>query len=586
MKAILKYGWIFLLIGGLSSCVASKQSKSAQSIRPVVEKESLSPKQQQKFNYFYLEAERLKLKGDVDDAFELYQHCLEINPTSAEALSALAQFNFYLKNDSLGVAYMEKAVGYEPDNYWYCQNLAGVYQQHNKNDKAIALLKKMLVQFPDNEEPLMALRDIYLQNKDYRNVVDMLNQLEKREGKSEEISQGKLQMYLLLNDNKNAYSEIEGLANEYPDDSRYKCLLGDVYLSTGKKKEAYDIYQKILIGDPHNEQTLMSMMNYYSTTGQKVLFEQQMNTLLLDNEVSVDTRMDVMRQFITNNEQNGADSIKVVSMFEKLMKMDTTDTQMPMLYSQYLIAKSMDKKVVPVLEKIIGIDPTNVPSRLQLLSYAIKDDDYKRAIAICEPALQATPDIVEFYYYLAIAYVQSGDQQKAQDVCIKGLTKVNDQTDKSVISNFYSIIADVYHSKNMYNEAYAAYDSSLVYKPDNVGTLNNYAYYLSEGNSNLDKAEEMSYKTIKAEPNNDTYLDTYAWILFQKKKYSEAKIWIDNAMNNGGNKSNIETEHCGDVYYMNGLKEEALKYWIKAQEMGNQSEVLKKKIEEKKYIAK
>ena len=33
----------------------------------------------------------------------------------------------------------------------------------------------------------------------------------------------------------------------------------------------------------------------------------------------------------------------------------------------------------------------------------------------------------------------------------------------------------------------------------------------------LDKAEEMSYKTVKAEPNNSTYLDTYAWILFVKR---------------------------------------------------------------------
>ena len=134
-------------------------------------------------------------------------------------------------------------------------------------------------------------------------------------------------------------------------------------------------------------------------------------------------------------------------------------------------------------------------------------------------------------------------------------------------------------------EAYAAYDSSLVYNPSNIGALNNYAYYLSVERRDLDKAEEMSYKTVKAEPNNSTYLDTYAWILFEKGNYAEARIYIDNAMKNDGEKSDVIVEHCGDIYFMTGDVEGALKYWKKALEMGSESKTLKQKIEKKKYIA-
>ncbi len=571
MKIISKYISItLLLLGGTISGYAGQ----------------LTQRQWQKFNYFYLEAERLKLNGDVDGAFELYQHCLKINPNSAEALSSLAQFYFYLKNDSLGLQYMEKAVNLEPNNYWYCQNLVGIYQQQNKYNKASLLLKQMISRFPNNEGPILALKDIYLQNKDYKNAIDILNQIDKRDGKSEETSQEKLQIYLLLNDNKKAYAEVEDLVNQYPDNTNYRCLLGDVYLNTGKKKEAYDIYQGILNHDPHNEQALISMINYYSTSGQNNLYEQEMDTLLLAKDIDIDIRMDVMKQYIANNEQSGKDSTKIISMFDKIMNIDTTDTQMPMLYSQYLISKNMNKQVRPVLEKIIKIDPTNVPSRLQLLSYAISDDNYKKAIEICEPAIQATPDIVEFYYYLAVAYGQSGDSQKALKTCKDGLTKVTDQTDKKIISDFYGIMGDTYYTLKNSNDAYAAYDSALVYQPDNVLALNNYAYYLSEGNKDLDKAEEMSYKTVKAEPQNNTYLDTYAWILFKKKKYNEAKIWIDNAMKNGGDKSDIEVEHCGDIYYMNDLKDEAVGYWKKSIDLGNKSKTLVNKIEQHKYMEK
>ena len=120
-------------------------------------------------------------------------------------------------------------------------------------------------------------------------------------------------------------------------------------------------------------------------------------------------------------------------------------------------------------------------------------------------------------------------------------------------------------------EAYAAYDSALVYNPNNIATLNNYAYYLSVERKDLDKAEEMSYRTVKAEPENATYLDTYAWILFEKERYTEARIYIEQAMRNGGDTSQVIVEHCGDIYYMLDEKDKALEYWKKAEGMGSQS---------------
>ena len=124
-----------------------------------------------------------------------------------------------------------------------------------------------------------------------------------------------------------------------------------------------------------------------------------------------------------------------------------------------------------------------------------------------------------------------------------------------------------------------------MYNPSNITALNNYAYYLSLERRDLDKAEEMSYKTVKAEPNNATFLDTYAWILFEKGKYEEARIYIDNAIKSEEEKSSEVLEHCGDIYFMTGDAESALKYWQQSLELGNDSEILKKKIEQKKYIA-
>ena len=275
----------------------------------------------------------------------------------------------------------------------------------------------------------------------------------------------------------------------------------------------------------------------------------------------------------------------VKMLYEAGVKMSMDDPQIPMLYSQYLLSKNMEQEAVPVLEQVVDLDPTNKAARLMLVSAAVKKEDYKQIIKVCEPGIEATPDALELYYYLAIAYHQAEQGDSVLSVCNRALEHITPDTRKEVISDFYSIMGDIYHTKKQMTEAYAAYDSALVYNPSNIGALNNYAYYLSVERRDLDKAEEMSYKTVKAEPNNSTYLDTYAWILFEKGNYAEARIYIDNAMKNDGEKSDVIVEHCGDIYFMTGDVEGALKYWKKALEMGSESKTLKQKIEKKKYIA-
>jgi Tfp pilus assembly protein PilF len=151
-------------------------------------------------------------------------------------------------------------------------------------------------------------------------------------------------------------------------------------------------------------------------------------------------------------------------------------------------------------------------------------------------------------------------------------------------------MGDIMHQKGMDREAFAAYDSCLVWKDDNIGCLNNYAYYLSEKGVRLDEAERMSYRTIKAEPKNATYLDTYAWILFMQKRYNEAKTYIDQTLEYDNDSSAVLLEHAGDIYYHTGDVEEAVNYWRNAYDCtaddDARKQLLERKIKHKKYLKK
>ena len=575
--------WLLVAVWTLVSCGTVKNAKEKPAV--VLAQSSLTPEQQRKYDYFFLEAMRLKEKKDYASAFGLLQHCLDIHPNAASALYEVSQYYMFLRQVPQGQEALEKAVASAPDNYWYSQGLASLYQQQNELDKAITLLEQMAVRFPGKQDPLFNLLDLYGRQEKYDEVISTLNRLEKHMGKNEQLSMEKFRIYLQMKDDKKAFQEIESLVQEYPMDMRYQVILGDVYLQNGKKQEAYDVYQKVLAAEPDSPMAIFSMASYYKQTGQEGLYQQQLDTLLLNKKVTPDTKVNVMRQMIVENEQADKDSTQIIALFDRIMKQEQDDPQIPMLYAQYLLSKNMEAESVPVLEQVVDLDPTNKAARMMLVGTAVRKEDYKQIIKVCEPGIEATPDALEFYYYLAIAYNQAEQPDSVVSICKRALEHTTADSKKEVVSDFYSILGDMYHTQKQMKEAYAAYDSALVYNPSNIGALNNYAYYLSVERRDLDKAEEMSYKTVKAEPNNATYLDTYAWILFEKGNYAEARIYIDNAMKSDDEKSDVIVEHCGDIYYMTGDVDGALSYWKKALEMGSESKTLKQKIEKKKYIA-
>ena len=576
--------WLLVAVWTLVSCGTVKSTREKPAV--ALAQSSLTPEQQRKYDYFFLEAMRLKEKKDYASAFGLLQHCLDIHPNAASALYEVSQYYMFLRQVPQGQEALEKAVANAPDNYWYSQGLASLYQQQNELDKAVTLLEQMVVRFPAKQDPLFNLLDLYGRQEKYDKVISTLNRLEKRMGKNEQLSMEKFRIYLQMKDDKKAFQEIESLVQEYPMDMRYQVILGDVYLQNGKKQEAYDVYQKVLAAEPDNPMAIFSMASYYKQTGQEELYQQQLDTLLLNKKVTPDTKVGVMRQMIVENEQADKDSTQIIALFDRIMKQEQDDPQIPMLYAQYLLSKKMESESVPVLEQVVDLDPTNKAARMMLIGAAVKKEDYKQIIKVCEPGIEATPDALEFYYYLAVAYNQAEKPDSVISICKRALEHTTADSKKEIVSDFYSILGDMYHTQKQMKEAYAAYDSALVYNPSNIGALNNYAYYLSVERRDLDKAEEMSYKTVKAEPNNATYLDTYAWILFEKGNYAEARIYIDNAMKSeGGDKSDVIVEHCGDIYYMTGDVDGALTYWKKALEMGSESKTLKQKIEKKKYIA-
>jgi len=517
------------------------------------------------FNYFFIEAEIQQQKGNYDGAFDLLQHCKDIDPKSPELNYKLGQYYTMLKEDSIADAYFERAAAEDPDNGTYQETVAQTYIKKGNFQKAIEAYEDLYAHDHDRSDVLEMLTRLYMQTGDYKNAIATLDRLETAEGKNEKISVAKTQLYAESGDDKGAYREICALAEEHPNDLNYQVLKGDFLMQKGKYKEALEIYEQVLKEEPENNSARLSMLNFYKIKEDKEQYDIWQKRILRSDKTDTETKLTMLRDAVLENAKEGGDSSKVINMFKDVLQVEQKTPDMLLLYSLYLSSvKAPKDTIAQVLQEVLKVDRESSTARGQLIQYAWEDKDYDKIIELARPATEYDSENMSFYYYMGLGYYLKNDLDNALNTFRQGVSVINQQSDPALVSDYYSIMGDILQAKGNSKEAYAAYDSCLQWKDDNIGCMNNYAYYLSVEGQQLDKAEQMSFKTIKEEPKNATYLDTYAWILFKQKRYAEAKTYIEQALDNDTTHSSEVIEHAGDIYANNGETEKAVEMWTKA----------------------
>lgn len=502
------------------------------------------------FDQFFLEAMIQRQKGNNAAAFDLLRHCQELNPKAPEVYYFLAQYYSALKNTEKSVDCFKKAAALQPDNVTYMETLAQIYIRQQDFAQAIPVVEKIYERDKERLDLLEMLFQLYQQVGRNDKAVEVLNRIEAIDGKNERISMAKSEIFTRQGNKKGAIAEIKALAQKYPNDLNYMALYAETMMMNGQVKKALKVYDQILQQEPDNNRVLMSLRTYHQALGHQTVADSLTERVLLNGNATSEERVHLLRQEIAACEQEGGDSTRVLQLFRKMLARPQSDEDMALLCASYMNAKQMPKDSISrVLEQALAIAPDNSMARLQLVGYAWEKEDMDRVVSLCQDARQYNPDEMAFYYYQGIAFYKQEKLDEALSAFKNGIGVIKDDSNPEIVSDFYAVMGDILHQQGQAEEAFAAYDSCLVWKEDNIGCLNNYAYYLSERGERLSKAEEMSYKTIKAEPKNSTYLDTYAWILYMEKRYAEAKIYIEQAVQNLDEKqdNSVILEHADKI---------------------------------------
>jgi len=558
--------------------VMAKDNKTSQS-----QEENI-----RKYNKFYLEAICQKAMMHYAAEQELLEHALKYNPQASETIYELAVLRAQnpLYSEEVTDSLFQLALALDSANSQYRWELARHKLTIGKLDEAVPLLQALTKDKALRYNAFTFLSTIYERQGKDSLLLCTLQRWETEEGGDENISLGKYRALSRLQRHDEALRQADTLCMNYPQNDYFPILRAESYLNKGDTVRALKENEKIMSVSPENGYSQLFLVHYYQLSGKKNALVKEVEKVIMNSKQDMEARVQFMTNYIKSHK--GKEEYKIDSLFRCLLDQPMEEAGLMNLYTSYLAQKnSPDSLFAPIMHKMLEIDPSDRQSRLREVWSLFQKRKYAEAVASCETGLKYDKTQILLYILGGNSCMILDEKEKALKFFEEGRPYVNNTSEKETVSDYFSAYADLLHEMGKKKESYAMYDSSLVYNPSNVSTLNNYAYYLSLEREHLEKAKEMATLAIKYTPDEATYLDTYAWVCFAMKDYDNARIYIEKAIKllSGGRTDSSVYEHAGDIYIQLGLTTEALDAWKKAKELNGDSKILDQKIKLKKYIA-
>lgn len=548
----------------------------------------LKEKNARKAEYYYLEALRQKQMGKLDAAVDNILRCIGLDATKPSYYNELANIEMKLGNVGASKRFVAKSVAIDTQNVWTREALAGLYLTNKEYEEAARTYADLATFNPKNSEYYYyAMAQIYTQLEKWDDALDAWNKLEGVSGLNSKISLEKFKIYIRQNQEKKAFKEMDKLIDANPAEPLYQSLKGDLYMAADKPKKAEKVYKNVLKSFPNDPKATTHLAIYYITIGKKKEGWTLVHSSLNDKNVEFEDKKTMISELVQ-------DSVVFASLdttlFTDLVKNYPDDEFPYLIYSSYLLDNN-DTTGFDYLRKALELNPKYEDSWGLLINYLMQRNDTLEAINACREALEQFPENYNLHYTLGVCYqlINKGDSAVTY---FSNAYRLVREADPATASNIMCSVGDVYSFMEKRKEAYAAYDTALALNENNILVLNNYAYALAVEGKELSKAERMSGIAVQANPNNASFLDTYAWVYFRQGNYMLALMYIEQAFRNGGSLSAELHEHYGDILFKTGDTTKALEFWksaLELREKGTNEKVdiinkLRKKIETKNYI--
>jgi len=575
--SFLKYILLFISTGLFYPCAFAQKE-----IGDTVAATSLSPAS--KADDVYFNAVKAKMLDDTARARQQFEAFVIDKPNVSDAYYELARLYHANKNTDRAEEDIKKAIDLDNSNKWYKEEFASILGDKTDYAGAAKIMASLSDSEPEDPNYPIIAAEYYEHAQMFKEAITYLDKALAIGGPDEDLQMQKVQTYLDMNKVNDAAGVVEQMIAGDPKNGKYYKELGDIYDNNKMPDKATQVYKRAVKTIPDDPAVQLGLAEHYLVLGDTASYFTYVRIAVINKRLDAETQLDVLRTYIQSLPNNNDSVLKAqcIPVIWELVAQHPADAQVLAFYGELLELNNQRDSAMIEFKLSLAYTPSNFNLWTKVLESYTGRQDADSLIKYSEKAIRLFPTQAVTYFYNGIGYYNKKETDKAIK-SLKRAIEFEPETKPDVLATMYATLADIYHETKQDALSDAAYESSLKFQPDDAVVLNNYSYYLSERGQKLAEAEKMSKRSLALKPGEATFMDTYGWILYQTGDYTNAKTYIQKAIDMAGTKVDATLyDHLGDVYYKLKDKDKAIQNWKLAKEKGAEDPKIDKKISEGK----
>ena len=551
----------FLMIDTEIKAQISLFKKERSSDKKIIQNE----KDTYKYKYHFYSAIKERSTGNIDYAIDHFKKCIELN--SIESLPYYELSRMYLHQDDFqsSLEYAKRAVELQNKNKWYLENYAHNLFKNTLFKESHKVFEELILIDEFNEDYYINLALSFLYSQNYSKAIETYNRLEKIKGINRFTSLEKYQIYLETQNYIKASEELERFLDEFPLEYDVYKMLSDLYVLSNNLEKSFQVLKSLSEIDTSMGAVDLILSDLYLQKNDTQLYYHHLSRGFKSRDLSSTIKIEKFIPILTTLDDNLYDLDVISQLAQSLVSTHPRESMTNYIYAEILNKSNILDSSIAYYKRSLELNQDNQQAWVSMMFLQLQLKEYNRLIIDSETALELYPTNPMIYYINALAFYNI----KKYDNCIRSINSGLNFIVKnpSLKTEMYNLLGEIYNSIQDYEKSDSFYEKSLEVTPDNVYSLNNYAYYLSLRGEKLNKAKQMSYKTIEMFPKEPNYHDTYAWILFKLGELQEAKIHMEKAINLSETDNATFYDHMSEILLEIGDKERSIFYKDKSQEV-------------------
>jgi len=524
---------------------------------------------------FFTEGERYYILEDYTKALVFFQKSLELDPNNAAINFKIADI-YNINNDlDNALIHATEAVRLQGNNKYYYLLLAEIYKKQTDYAKASEIYEQLIEKIPGTEEYLFETATLYIYQNKLDDALKCYNRIEEKFGINEQVTIQKQNILLKQNKLDLVIEEGKKLIEAFPSEPKYVANLGSKFIANDLYVDATNLLEDAIEDFPGNPLLLSQLAEVYRKTGRLDESKEIVKIIFENPDYNLQGKMQFLAGYF-GKELSDSEKEYVIDLGNKIISYHPEEPDAYAIVGDLHQSLNKQEEARNLYLKSLQLNPANLNAWQNVLDFELMNSDFDSVIVHAEKAITCFPNQALLYFYGGTAYLSQNNYVKAVEMLEQG--KKFASSNLQLLAYFNGQLGDAYHGIEEYEKSDKAYEAALDFDPDNDHVLNNYSYFLSIRKEKLELAEKMSTKLIERNPEDPTYLDTYAWVLYNLGKYNDAKKYIEKAINFDENNSGTLVEHYGDILFKLGDVNAAVEQWEKAKKLNDTTDLLDKKI--------